>query len=630
MAEISLLDNDTIDKIAAGEVVERPASVVKELIENAVDAGADAITVEIKDGGTSLIRITDNGSGIEKAQVKKAFLRHATSKIKNARDLLSVSSLGFRGEALSSISAVAQVELITKTEKELTGARYTIEGGAEKEFEEIGAPGGTTVLVKNLFYNVPARRKFLKTPATEGSYISDLLERLAMSSPHVSFQFINNRQTKFHTSGNGDLKEIVYRIYGRDIASELIPIQAETEGIKLEGYLGSPVITRSNRNYENYFVNGRYIKSDLVYKAIENGYHSRLMQHKYPFTVLHLSVDQESLDVNVHPAKMDIRFTNPSRFFDFLSGQIEACLKRQEMIPQVALTQKPEPQDIESGKKRGPEPFETKRREISQVAEEHTYGAKTPKMQEILQNSNSGPVMNDSMVSGPDQNEKKHAGPREDSPGPPVQNPVQMELFEPKFLKEETREHYNILGQIFDTYWLISYEDKLFIVDQHAAHEKVKYERLVQNLRNKERLSQALNPPVVVTLTGKEEEVLLEYMGYFRNMGFETECFGGNEYAIRSVPIDLYGTDEKSLFLEVLDELGGGALKGTPSVIEEKLASMACKAAVKGNMRLTREEMDSLFSQLLKLDNPYQCPHGRPTIISMSRYELEKKFKRIV
>lgn len=631
MAEIHLLDEHTIDKIAAGEVVERPASVVKELIENAMDAGASAITAEIKEGGISFIRITDNGSGIEKKQVKKAFLRHATSKIKSVEDLLSISSLGFRGEALSSISAVSQVELITKTPDELTGVRYVIEGGAEKELEEIGAPDGTTVLVKNLFYNTPARRKFLKTAATEGSYISDLLEHLAMSRPQISFQFISNGQTKFHTSGNGDLKEIVYRIYGRDIAAQLIPISAEAEGIHLGGYLGSPVITRANRNYENYYINGRFIKSDLVSKAIETGYHTRLMQHKYPFTVLHLTILQENLDVNVHPAKMDIRFTNPSHFFDFISQEIEDCLKKQEIIPEVILTeQEKKTQDIDFAKKRQPEPFETKRKESSRVAEEHTYGEKTPKMQEILQKTVINKVLGEDRPDELPRNEKNHANIIKNGEMTAAQAPVQMDLFEQKFLTQATRKQYHILGQIFSTYWLIAYEEKLFIVDQHAAHEKVKYERLVQKIREKQVVSQTLNPPIIITLSGKEEEVLKEYTEYFQGMGFETECFGGNEYALRCVPADLYGNDEKTLFLEILDELESGALKGTPAVIEEKLASMACKAAVKGNKKMTSIEMDSLFSQLLELDNPYQCPHGRPTVISMSKYEIEKKFKRIL
>lgn len=637
MAEINLLDSSTIDKIAAGEVVERPASVVKELVENAIDAGADSITVEIKEGGISFIRVTDNGSGIEKEQVKKAFLRHATSKIKTVEDLLGVSSLGFRGEALSSIAAVAQVELITKTADALTGIRCCIDGGVEKEFEEIGAPNGTTFLIRNLFFNTPPRRKFLKTAATEGGYICDLMEHMAMSKPHVAFQYIQNGQTRFHTSGNGDLKEIIYRIYGRATAAELIWIESSCEGVKLSGYLGRPVLNRANRNFENYFVNHRYIKSEVISKAIEEGYRNYLMQHKYPFTVLHFTIDPDLLDVNVHPAKMEVRFLNQMHFYEFVVRSVEQGMQEKELIPEITLTP-PEPaQDIVMTKQKAPEPFETQRSELYKVAEESQYHVEitensdiTAKMQDNLQNTALGRVIGSLGSRETSQNDKVHASVIKQKDHIFVEKPEQMNFFSDKILSREASVSYHILGQLFDTYWLIAYEDKLLMIDQHAAHEKVKYERLVKQLREKEILSQNLNPPVIVTLSGAEESVLKEYQEQFQALGFEIESFGGNEYAIRSVPVDLYGCKEDEMLLAVLEDLSGHSVKGAPEIVYEKLASMACKAAVKGNSSMSRPEIEALIQELLELENPYHCPHGRPTMISMSQHEIERKFKRII
>lgn len=624
MAEINVLDSGTIDKIAAGEVVERPSSVVKELVENAVDAGADAVTVEIKEGGITLIRVTDNGSGIEASQVRKAFLRHATSKISSVEDLHRISSLGFRGEALSSICAVAKVELITKTADALTGVRYLCEGAKEIEYSEVGAPDGTTILVRNLFFNTPVRRKFLKQPQTEGGYIVDLMEHMALSRPDVSFKLLVNGQVKFHTSGNGNLKEVIYRIYGREIAQNLVEIQYDGgEGFWISGYLGKPVLNRSNRNFENYYINGRYIKSTLLAKAIEDGYSQYLMQHKFPFTVLHFAIDTALVDVNVHPTKMDVRFSDSDGIYHMVAQAVAQTLQWREMIPETFLEDKKEPKSAspeqapvpaapaeraeKEPKLSVPEPFEQVRTRQFQVMEEMKYEAEMPKLLDRMPN----PVWNRETAET-------------------VEKPVQMDLFEEKMLSEKNREEYRILGQIFDTYWLIAFRDKLFIVDQHAAHEKVKYERLIRHYREKGIVSQGLNPPIVTTLTAKEEQVLSEYGEVFARLGFEIEHFGGSEYALRGVPADLYGCEEKELFLDVLDELAEGPLYKNLTVVEEKLASMACKSAVKGNNELSYAEMEALIDELLTLDNPYNCPHGRPTIISMSKYEIEKKFKRIV
>lgn len=626
MPQINLLSQSTIDQIAAGEVVERPLNVVKELTENAIDAGADAITVEIKEGGISLVRVTDNGCGIEKAQIQKAFLRHATSKISSIDDLSSTMSLGFRGEALSSIAAVSQVEVITKTHEELTGIRYAIAGGREEEIEEVGAPDGTTFLVRNLFYNIPARKKFLKQPQTEGSYVADMMEHLALSHPECSIKFVNGGQVRFHTSGSGNLKEIIYRIYGRDIADSLIPFQYEGEGFSVDGYLGKPELNRSNRNFEICFMNGRYIHSDVIMKAMEEGYRSYLMQHKFPFYVLHFKMDQSAIDVNVHPAKMEIRIHKGKELYEELSGQVVACLQRQELIPEVKLAKDPE--EVKAPQKT-PEPFEVNRAKML-VKESEDYPAKQPSVQDFLQNVTYNRIIGEAVPAKKDKNAGIHANVIKSSEQVIVERPVQLELFEDRFLSEEARAGRRILGQIFDTYWLVVLKDKLFIIDQHAAHEKVKYERLVKELKERTVTSQNLNPPVVLSLTGREEELLKEFWNSFTALGFELEEFGTASYMIRSMPADLYGCGEKEFFVDILDEIADNPMRGTPDVILQKLASMACKAAVKGNHSLSRAEAEALIDELLKLEDPYHCPHGRPTIISMTKYELEKKFKRIV
>ncbi len=677
MTAINILDHQTIDKIAAGEVVERPASVVKELVENAIDAGANAITVEIKEGGISLIRVTDNGGGIEKSQVRNAFLRHATSKITSADDLTGLVSLGFRGEALASIAAVSMVELITKVPADLIGIRYVIEGGVEKALEEIGAPDGTTILVRNLFFNTPPRKKFLKQPQTEGAYVTDLMEHLALSNPQISFKFILNGQTKFYTTGNNELREIIYRIYGKDMAAELIPFHWQGEGLAVSGFLGKPVINRATRGYELFYINGRYIKSTLISKAIEEGYREYLMQHKFPFCVLHFQIDTKRIDVNVHPTKMEVRIADGPTFYEAVRQAIHDALHRQEMIPEVSLTDKKE-QTKALTTPSIPEPFEKKRiagmprnitsDAINRIYQENrgdslnaspslthlntstpAYSDHTGSYEDILKgqegssqsavHSPGGYHAGDTFVK--QQSEAKDAPMATTSKAASVEpaaptgteqssQPVQMELFADKILSESARQRFELIGQIFDTYWLISYEDKLLIIDQHAAHEKIKYERLLKHFRRHAIVSQTMNPPIVVTMTGKERECYLKHAGDFEALGFTIEEFGGSEYALRGVPMDLYGYDAKTFFLEILDELAEEAVTGTPESIRIRIAAMACKAAVKGNMRLNRQEAEQLIDELLTLDNPYNCPHGRPTIISMSKYELEKKFKRIV
>lgn len=618
MPNIAILNQETIDKIAAGEVVERPCSVVKELVENAIDAGSTAITVEIKEGGISFIRITDNGCGIERDQVAVAFYRHSTSKIRSAEDLLTVKSLGFRGEALSSISAVARVELITKTYDELTGTRYVIEGSKELSNEEIGAPDGTTFIVKDLFYNVPARRKFLKTAQTEGSYISDMVEKLALSHPDISFKFINNNQTKLHTSGNGNRKDIIYHIFGREISSSLLEVKHECEYFKVEGFIGKPVITRGNRNYENYFINGRYVKSNILSRAIEEAYKSFLMQHQYPFTVLYFTFFSE-LDVNVHPTKMELRFDNNNEIYVELCDTIYAILSHKEMIPEVPVDSTPAPKKIvHEYKKPIPEPFEKRRiNEVRAAESRSVYGQSVT-----------------STVKNYSATEPAAKAPETSTAYEPAQvvTGTQQTLgdYDKVFLTESSKKQFSIIGQLFKTYWLIEFEDKLYIIDQHAAHEKVLYEKTMARLANKDFTSQRISPPIVMTLDARECEMLEKYRPQIEQFGYEVEHFGGKEYMISAIPDNLFNIDMKDLFIEMLDDFSNSTGRQTPDIITEKVASMSCKAAVKGNDKLTLPEINKLIDELLSLDNPYNCPHGRPTIISMSKYEIEKKFKRIV
>lgn len=619
MANITVLDQSTINKIAAGEVIERPASVVKELLENAIDAQASAVTIEIKDGGCTMIRVTDNGSGIPKDEIALAFLRHATSKIKSVEDLFTISSLGFRGEALASIAAVSQVELITKTCESLTGSRYQIEGGLERGIEEVGAPEGTTFIARNLFYNTPARKKFLKTPMTEGAHVAALVEKIALSHPDISIRFIQNNQNKLYTSGNHNLKDLIYTVFGREIAANLLELDVEEGGIRVMGFIGKPVIARSNRNYENYFINGRYIRSHVISKAIEEAYKPFMMQHKYPFTMLHFKIQPDMLDVNVHPTKMELRFSDGEGVYQAVVRAVSHALAHKELIPEVELTDQKE-KNAEALARRpapGPEPFEVNRREhpplsYSQAPLSRPSYVKEQAGQWIKE---GGSVLQDKK----EEPEKK-----------PEEKPQQMDLFDGKLLDPKARLKHKLIGQLFDTYWMVEYNEQLFIIDQHAAHEKVLYEKTVNMLKTRQFDTQMVEPPIILTLNMNEEVLLEKYMSYFTGMGFEIEPFGGREYAVRGVPANLFSIARKELLIEMIDNLFDDLSLHKPDSIYEKVASMSCKAAVKGHHAMSAAEANELIDQLLDLDNPYACPHGRPTIISMSKYELEKKFKRIV
>lgn len=668
MPEIQLLDQATINQIAAGEVIDRPSSVVKELLENAIDAKATAITVEIKDGGISFIRITDNGCGIEKDQVRKAFLRHATSKLHTIDDLLDIGSLGFRGEALSSIAAIAQVELISKPPEAMLGISYQIEDGEEKSLTQIGAPDGTTILVRNLFYHVPARKKFLKTAATEGNYINQLMENMAMLRPDISMRFINGGQNKLYTSGNGRLKDLIYTIYGREISSNVLEINYECPLFAVTGYIGKPIISRGNRTFENYYINGRFVKSRLIAAAIEQAYKPFMMQHRYPFTVLHIKIKPELIDVNVHPAKMEVRFQQENEIYELLAGAIENTLRGKEFIPDVSDDGKAEKKVQE--KQKLPEPFEQRRLQAMKEiippppAEHKTQNEQKPSAEHKTQSEQKLPRNEEqpkvsSKLSEPVceyKAEKKQTIKDSDSkwesasgihkrigqdvsqtvnqmptqPEQKLEKTEQQTLFTEPLLSEKARIHHRLIGQLFDTYWLIQYGNQLYIMDQHAAHEKVNYERLMEAYRKKERITQFVSPPMVISLTRAEEAILEEFKSEFERIGFTIEPYGGREYAISEIPANLYGINEKELFLEMLSDLEDRGSMQPSELIASKLASMSCKAAIKGGQKISFKEADALVSQLLTLENPYACPHGRPTIITMTKYELEKKFKRIV
>lgn len=657
MPQIALLSQETIDKIAAGEVIERPSSVVKELVENAIDAGSSAVTVEIKEGGISFIRISDNGCGIEREQIPLAFLRHSTSKIKSVEDLFTVTSLGFRGEALSSIAAVSQVELITKTNGDFTGSRYLIEGSKEVSLEEIGAPDGTTFIIRNLFYNTPARKKFLKSAQTEGTYIHELMQRMILSHPDVAFKFIMNNQVKLQSSGNGNIKDIIYHLYGRDITKALLPIAHESELFKVSGFIGKPMISRGNRGYELYFVNGRFIRSQILSKAIEDAFKPFLMQHQYPFTVLYFEIDSSLLDVNVHPTKMELRFSNQQELYREVQSILSAALVHRDIIPEVPVdTPKKNEMEVPKIEKVMPEPFEQKRLEEIRkaVRKDSPYEIKYPVSRPMGTGSVSSATQEkllDTIKSMPPEDmmeERIRKEPLPEQSKKETEKELAKEAYvlreeetygakpegsyeQGSFLKEEEMAKQKIIGQLFDTYWLVEYNDRLFIVDQHAAHEKVMYEKLKKQFEKKEFTSQAISPPIVITLSMREAEVLERFKEQFTKLGFEIEHFGGAEYSICGVPGNLYRLNTRDVLIDMLDELTDGiSERATTDVILDKIASMSCKAAVKGSQRLSLPEMEQLMKDLMKLDNPYNCPHGRPTIIAMSKYEIEKKFKRIV
>ena len=649
---IQVLDQETINKIAAGEVIERPSSVVKELVENAIDAGATAVTIEIKDGGISFIRITDNGSGISKDDISMAFLRHSTSKIKSIEDLMNVSSLGFRGEALSSIAAVSQVELITKTADDFTGSRYVIEGGNEISLEEVGAPDGTTFIVRNLFYNTPVRRKFLKTAATEAGYVNALIEHLSLSHPDISFRFINNNQNKLHTSGNMNLKDIIYGVYGRDITSNLMEISGKTQDVEITGFIGKPVICRGNRGYENYYINGRYIKSSIITKAIEEAYKGYIMPHNYPFTAIHFKINPSIMDVNVHPTKMELRFSKNEFVYRFVLETVKECLANRELAARVKL---PDPVKQQQSTKSPENIKQTEKSYVQENTDSKPYQA--PRIEpprESFYNSTESSVkqkaVNENQTAGfiknttdytkmpptrlPEPFEIKRSDEmiKEDKKiyeAEKKQEAEQLSMFDTPLMSGKAKADYRIIGQLFETYWLIEYEDKFYMMDQHAAHEKILYERFMNHLKVKDMDTQMIMPPVIIELNMQQKDAYKRNKQAFSRLGFEIEEFGGNAYKVNGLPAGLPNINLKQMLIDMIDGLTDDNSTDL-DIITERVATMSCKAAVKGNNKLSFEEAKELIEELMQAENPYNCPHGRPTLIVMSKYEVERKFKRIL
>ena len=645
---INVLSQATIDKIAAGEVVERPLSVVKELVENSIDSGASAISVEIKDGGKSLIRVTDNGCGIPRDQLALAFLRHSTSKIDDTSDLMDIHSLGFRGEALSSISAVSRVELITKPQDQFMGSKYVMEGSKEVGLEEVGAPDGTTIFVYQLFYNTPARKKFLKSDTTEANYIVEMIENLALSHPDISFSFSVNGKEKLHTSGNGALKDCIYQICGKEISDNILYVEEENDRYVINGYIVNSTIARGNRNLENFYINGRYIKSSLLSKAVENAYVGFLMQHQYPFCLLNINTKEANIDVNVHPTKQEVRFDDEIEISDLIYKIVRDRLNFREDIKDVYLEEDKSAKvssasilsDLEY---KSVQPFEknkmaaVREKLIAEIHKDSPYerqykdfyeakdAVEEAEHKETDSNLNVNSYVDTNLSNDIDAIADANANISTTAPQP------QKIIYEQaSFLTPEAKAKHKIIGQLFDTYWMVEYQDKLYIIDQHAAHEKVLYEKTMKKIHEKEMTSQLISPPIIVSLTTKERNLIEEYMDSFVGIGFQLEDFGGNEYAITGVPGNMFSLDCKSIFLEILNDCENIKPTDSYDIVLEKVASMSCKAAVKGNDRLSVAEAEELIDELLSLDNPYHCPHGRPTIISMSKYELEKKFKRIV
>lgn len=621
---IQVLNQETVNKIAAGEVIERPSSVVKELVENAIDAKATAITVEIKDGGISMVRVTDNGCGIDGKEIPMAFLRHSTSKIKSVEDLLSVSSLGFRGEALSSIAAVSQIELITKPQTDFIGYRYLIEGGVEKGLEEVGAPDGTTFIVRNLFYNTPVRRKFLKSAQTEAGYINSLIEHLSLSHPDISFRFISNNQNRLHTSGNMNLKDIIYNVYGRDITKNLFEINAKTQDIEISGFIGKPLICRGNKAYENYYINGRYIKSSIITKAIEEAYKGYIMPHNFPFTAIHFKINPEILDVNVHPTKMELRFSTNEYVYNFVLDSIKSTLKSGELAPEVSLSDVKVPQrflnsnhssarqNYAAAQVQAPE--EAKQADIPKPTASAANQSKERLPEPFEINRSNDMIIKEEATKYADNNKSD------------VQ---QLSMFDNALMNVSDTNSYRVIGQLFDTYWLIEFEDKFYMMDQHAAHEKILYEKLMNHIKTKKMDTQMIMPPIILELNLRQEEIIKKYSSVFDKVGFELEQFGTMSYKVTGVPAGFPTINYKQMLIDMIDNLCDDR-KSDLEIITEKIASMSCKAAVKGNNKLSFDEAKQLIGELMKAENPYNCPHGRPTLIVMSKYEIEKKFKRIV
>ena len=704
MGNIVLLDELTINKIAAGEVIERPASVIKEMVENSIDAGATNVTVEIKNGGISFIKVTDNGKGIAKDDLEIAFERHATSKIRSAEDLDTVTSMGFRGEALASIAAIANVEMISKTQEQEIGYKVVVEAGDVLEKEEAGCRTGTTITVKNLFFNTPVRYKFLKKDYTESGYIEDVVTRIALVNPNIAIKLINTGKTVIQTNGNGNIKDVIYSIYGKDVANGVMEVSYNYEDIKVTGVIGKPEIARSNRSNQLFFVNKRYIKDKTLTAATEQAYKGLIPIGKFGFVVLNLEINPASVDVNVHPAKLEVRFQEESKVFQSIYHAIKDTLLKGELIANSGDEQKQG--ELFAFRKQNEKQIEKYTNEESKIKtniiediynqkNEHTQEIKTINPTNEMEKVDSSNVLEklnqikekivqemNGQVQEKDTENKE--GIAEISSNLELKEPeVKYELEEkgiediqekeknenePKDFnqmytetfgispiqeKQEKKEEtdaidivkdnvsmfenveelkkpvYKFIGIVFKTYIILEIGKEMYILDQHAAHERIMYERVKRNYYSDEQKdSQMLLLPDIITLTHKEMDIANENMQLFEKAGFTLEEFGDNTIKLTGVPTVCVDLDTKELFLETLDEINTVARTAKQEKEEKFIATVACKAAVKANMALTVEEVEKLMDQLFELPNPFTCPHGRPTVIKMTKYDIERKFAR--
>ena len=689
MGKIVLLDELTINKIAAGEVIERPASVVKELVENSIDAGATNITVEIQNGGISKIRIIDNGSGMSKDDLEFAFERHATSKIRKAADLENVKSMGFRGEALASIAAIAHVELVSKTEDDNIGHKIVVEGGKILEIEDSASQKGTTITVSNLFFNTPVRYKFLKKDFTEAGYIEDAVTRIAIANPNIAIKLINGNKTIIQTNGNGDLKTVIYTIYGKEIAEGLLEVNYEYEGIKVTGAIGKPEIARNNRSYQMFFVNKRYIKDKTLSAGVEQAFKGLIPIGKYGVVVLNIEIEPNKIDVNVHPTKLEIRFQEEQKVFKaiyhsvkdtLLKGDLVKEVEREPVVEEQKLEVNQEPVKLEENQIKTEQVVEPKVetedikksgfmglfKKKEKDADEFIENYSTNTLQEIFAQKSAGQPEE---VEIPTQEQKNKMEDiiekQKELENPKVEEPTSKDFDEMyvktfgklpetqkieensnkidiKTLKEvenisvfEEKDNYNtipkykFIGALFSTYLVIEMKDEIYIIDQHAAHERVMYEKVKKNFyNNMEKDSQIMLLPDIIELSHKERAIVKENTDLFKKAGFIIEEFGDNTIRLIGVPSLCMDLDTKELFLEILDEIDTVAITAKQEKEDKFISTIACKAAVKANMKLTNEEVDTLMRQLLVLPNPFTCPHGRPTAIKMTRYDIERKFNR--
>lgn len=637
--KIHVLGTDTVNQIAAGEVIERPSSIVKELVENAIDAHASQVTVEIREGGIEYLRVSDNGDGIAEDDLKNAFLPHATSKIRSLSDLESIMSFGFRGEALSSIAAVSDVELITKTKEDFFSHRILVKGGEIGKVEEVAGVDGSTFLIRNLFYNVPARKKFLYSESTESNRVEDIVEKLALANHQVSFHFIRDGKTRFQSLGSSRMQDIVYSIYGKEQSKESLPLEGAyypssitgMPTVHIRGLLGRPNVTRANRQFELFFVNGRYVHDALLSRALEDAYKPFLMQHKFPFAILFLDITPSLMDVNVHPQKLEVRFQNREQIYQAVFNAVNVALSHANLIDQNPLS--PFLQEEKAEKKIGIPKREGNRDEESIVPLTEPSLRKLSEERRTVYSEFDLTKSLEKHSLSEEQQSLAEPGVPFDAPKTEKQTkwnsiPKQESLFSAPFLSEEARKSHRIIGEIFRTYWLIEYAESLYIMDQHAAHEKVNFERMMKRKREKKQMSQNILP-LSIHLQNKEKEILFTYSRTFQEMGYQWDEEAGG-VRLTAIPVDFPSVNKEEVFLEILDGLSEDSEQLSGESLYNKIASMSCKAAIKGNQQISFQECDALLDELLQLENPFACPHGRPTIIAFRKQDLEKMFKRIV